>query len=273
MALYVVLQVRENWIEEVSATGIIRYRDESTENTQAHPPESWNTLQRMRLESIESFPSFDNLVSSRKHTSDESFASDTQEVHPKEKKLLSNEALRRQSKSMTADYMTDLDKYNMAKPYSRRANKTFEPSVLCAVCKMNKCEMVFFPCEHKCACNKCLGYQPPVIKTPSKGISWLHACPICFQDVIIMFEDSNGEEIDFYWKWGGEVTPQLPTKFVSTFKRAGSKLVNSPATICPTVDENQDIPEENEEDIIQSIPISITKPKMLNVRAQTCTQM
>ncbi|EQC37137.1 hypothetical protein SDRG_05364 [Saprolegnia diclina VS20] len=235
-----VLQKREGWVEEVSHGGVIQYRHEESGHCQAHPPDDWTSLPRVVLDSDSTLPPIDDLISSRRRNSEDEQPIPELRSTPlatalsEKEKQLKLQALRRQSQSMTTDYITDIDRYNSAKPFSRRSDKTFDPEARCIMCKTQKILMVFFPCEHKCVCNKCLDYHPPVTKTIGKGAHWPHACPVCYRDVTVMFENT-GFEVDHYWKL--DEVPHLPNSFVTSFKRAGSRLNTTPNMVFPALDE------------------------------------
>ncbi|KDO31615.1 hypothetical protein SPRG_03535 [Saprolegnia parasitica CBS 223.65] len=232
-----VLQKRDGWVQEVSHTGVIQYRHEESGHCQAHPPDDWTNLP---LDADTTLPPIDDLVSSRRRLSEDEQPIPELRNLPlacamsEKEKHIKFEALRRQSQSMTTDYISDVERYNSAKPFSRRPDKTFDPEARCIMCKTHKIHMVFFPCEHKCVCNKCLEYHPPVTKIAGKGAHWPHACPVCYRDVTIMFENT-GFEVDHYWKL--DEVPHLSNSFVTTFKRAGSRLHTTPNMVFPALDE------------------------------------
>ncbi|OQR93236.1 hypothetical protein ACHHYP_02776 [Achlya hypogyna] len=269
----VVLQKRQSWVEEVSGSGVIQYRHESSGHCQAHAPEDWANLPQVVCEPDVAVPPLQNIVSSRRRSDDEQNIPELRTLPyanamSEKEKAIKLQALRRQSQSMTTDYMSDVEMYNMAKPYSRRPDKTFDPTAVCIVCKTNKITMVFFPCEHKCLCNKCLDYRPPVTQIAGKGAQWPHACPVCYRDVSVMFENT-GHETELYWKQ--DEVPRLPRNFVATFKRTGSRLNTAPSMVFPTLDELSTHEEVDATDDRPKTPLK--KPPRLRDKTKTCRLM
>ncbi|KAF0683335.1 Aste57867_24611 [Aphanomyces stellatus] len=148
------------------------------------------------------------------------------------------EALRHESKSMISDYVSEVDRYNHAKPYARRPDNTY-PKATCVYCHVNLCHMVFFPCEHKCICDACLeGMHVGKHRRAGQAVSpgeHFPGCPVCQGEVKVMFEHT-GREVQDYWTWVYEVKPHLAWSFEHKFKSTASKLAKgiAPGTVVPT---------------------------------------
>ena len=91
-----------------------------------------------------------------------------------------------------------------------------QPSIrssLSTIDRANKLSKVFFPCEHLCVCNACFNNKGP----------W-HTCPLCNQNVKVVFEHS-GRETEEYWKWVNEIKPKLSSSFRKTFPRFSRRAI------------------------------------------------
>ncbi len=87
-----------------------------------------------------------------KHSRDERGISNNSDPSKK----IRNHALRQKSQAMNTDYLSDMDKYNLVRSYSLRPDTKSYDYMKCILCMRDECHMVFFPCQHKCVCNKCI---------------------------------------------------------------------------------------------------------------------
>ncbi|RQM23834.1 hypothetical protein B5M09_003749 [Aphanomyces astaci] len=195
---------RNGWVEVMDEHGVVMYRHLQSGHCQSHLPVVGAPSEYKSLDCSKSRRSLAHRSSSASSADDE--------------KALQVRILRNVSKSMISDYMTEVDKFNMAKPYARRPDGTYEDAA-CVVCKQQPTHMVLFPCQHKCVCDACI---------QSLG------------EVKVMFE-CTGREVDEYWDWVYDVKPHLSRAFEVKFKSTALKLakpLGTGAVVVPTNDKH-----------------------------------
>lgn len=77
------------------------------------------------------------------------------------------------SPAAAQDYISFAKEYSITAPFRDISGRQ-----TCVICQTRKASGVFFPCEHKCACRRCIehgGFGKP--GAVSKGGS---LCPICW---------------------------------------------------------------------------------------------
>ena len=79
--------------------------------------------------------------------------------------------------------------------------------------KRNILSKVLFPCEHLCICDTCYTHQ----------FQW-RECPLCHQEIKVVFPFRGGRERDDYFDWVNETKPPLPSGFAQAFA-VGSKQI------------------------------------------------
>lgn len=116
----------------------------------------------------------------------------------------------------TIDYLHIAETYKFQRKY-------MEPGVLirCVLCKVNPCEDVLFPCQHRCICRNCMAYEK-VKEFGSHGPSDFINCPLCGEIIKKILPHENGEEEEKYWKWVLEVNPKLPSNFLRDFRHSAA---------------------------------------------------
>eukprot|EP00752_Nemacystus_decipiens_P005307 g4814.t1 len=116
------------------------------------------------------------------------------------------------------DYIGIAREYSITAPFRDTSGKQ-----TCVICQSRKAAGVFFPCEHKCACRRCIeqgGFGRP--GAVSKGGS---LCPVCCQQVVFVAPCKGGKkETELYWRWVEEVKPPLPRDFRHKFHMAAILL-------------------------------------------------
>lgn len=116
---------------------------------------------------------------------------------------------------------------NLAKDYKIQRQYT-DPykKILCALCKINPCTDIFFPCEHRCVCSSCIeseSFCPDFKMNEMNGAGFCN-CPICADIIKLILPHEGGGEVEKYWKWVLEVKPPLPSGFVRSFRHSEAAI-------------------------------------------------
>ncbi|CAM9224345.1 unnamed protein product [Hapterophycus canaliculatus] len=94
---------------------------------------------------------------------------------------------------------------------------------VCVICQKRKASGVFFPCEHKCACRRCI--ERGGFGNAAAGNKGGSLCPVCCQQVAFVAPCTRGKkEAELYWRWVLEVKPPLPRDFQRKFHMAAILL-------------------------------------------------
>ena len=115
---------------------------------------------------------------------------------------------------------------NAAKSYKeQRQYASQDKEIKCSLCKTQFCEVVFFPCEHRCVCNSCLQSSHFCEdRHMNDTVGGYCICPICAGIIKRILPYENGLEIEKYWKWVLEVNPQLPQGFLKNFRHSAAVI-------------------------------------------------
>ncbi len=107
---------------------------------------------------------------------------------------------------------TDKSRKNSSRWTSTHAAREKRPSSTTSSAKSNRnrplLTKVFFPCEHLCVCDTCYRHK----------FQWSE-CPLCHQEIKVIFDHDNGREQDDYWDWVNEIKPPLPVGFEKALAR------------------------------------------------------
>eukprot|EP01038_Epipyxis_sp_PR26KG_P011205 gene11205-15029_t len=157
---------------------------------------------------------------------EESQQSFTQQKHQSmQEHRLNHTALKRKTSveligGKNQDYIGMAKIYHLQIPYADRRHNP-----LCVLCNESYPEDVFFPCEHKCVCRKCILQNAIVIdsklKTTPNGYS---NCSLCAAIIKLILPYENGAEIEKYWNWVYEVRTELPSGFKKNFRHSASVI-------------------------------------------------
>lgn len=104
------------------------------------------------------------------------------------------------------DYLGLVQAYQQQAPY-----RNLDGDQACLVCHKRPSTHVFFPCQHKCVCEKCNAK----IEQTHPEIALL--CPVCGEHARKILPHT-GNEIEEYWEWVMEIKPPLPSGFKNRFK-------------------------------------------------------
>jgi len=71
----------------------------------------------------------------------------------------------------------------------------------CSMCKIGRCNSVFFPCQHACVCDDCIvKHEIGVLDKSNRNARTWNACPICVEEIIhIVPLQDNAQEQYFHW--------------------------------------------------------------------------
>ncbi|CAM9832407.1 unnamed protein product [Pylaiella littoralis] len=116
------------------------------------------------------------------------------------------------------DYIGFAKEYCMTAPFRDTGGKQS-----CVICQKYKASGVFFPCEHKCACRRCIEREGFGKTAAASGGGSL--CPVCCEQVVFVAPNKGGKkETELYWRWVEEVKPSLPRDFRHNFHMAAILL-------------------------------------------------
>ena len=62
-------------------------------------------------------------------------------------------------KELRKKYLSIKNDFDRSKAYYRYSNNTYDAHAKCILCKKRHPTTVFYPCAHKCVCDKCLKKQ------------------------------------------------------------------------------------------------------------------
>jgi hypothetical protein len=102
---------------------------------------------------------------------------------------------------LNRDYLDMARLYKLQRPYSDK-NHTKK----CLLCQKRKASHVFFPCEHRCVCKKCIDSEDICVE--SKLLTQEHGfcnCPLCATIIKKILPFQHGKEVEKYWSWVYEV--------------------------------------------------------------------
>ena len=124
----------------------------------------------------------------------------------------------------TKDYFHLAQTYKMHSSYQvSQLSSSGKGPPNCILCQKNKCDRVFFPCEHVCVCEECIITNQFIESEKMKyQPGGYNICPLCAMEIKKMFRFDNGRETERYWAWVHEIVPQLPTNFMKTFRHSGA---------------------------------------------------
>lgn len=104
------------------------------------------------------------------------------------------------------DYLGLVQAYQQQAPY-----RNLDGGQLCLSCHSRPSTHVFFPCQHKCVCERCHAK----IEQTHPEIALL--CPVCGEHAKKILPHT-GNEVEEYWEWVMEIKPPLPPGFKNRFK-------------------------------------------------------
>jgi|TARA_B110000091_G_scaffold156355_1_gene166579 hypothetical protein len=94
----------------------------------------------------------------------------------------------------------------------------------CSMCKVQRCQQVFFPCQHACVCNQCMvQHDIGVLDRSNPHARTWSACPVCVQEIKKIVPLHDGSELD-YFNWLHEVKPSTGWLDTHQFANAGQTL-------------------------------------------------
>ena len=107
----------------------------------------------------------------------------------------------------------------------------------CCMCKKGRVELVFYPCQHACVCNKCVARHKIGVVSPLSNLdqtrilqghdlpekSTWNACPLCVSEIKRVVRLTNTSEQD-YQKWVYDVKPPLDFMDRKRFATVGKML-------------------------------------------------
>ena len=96
----------------------------------------------------------------------------------------------------------------------------------CVLCHKNEAIDVFFPCQHRCVCRRCIITENICDDTKFDEIPNGYCnCSICAGIIKKILPFEGGKEVDKYWDWCYEINPPLPPGFARNFRLAGDALM------------------------------------------------
>ena len=118
------------------------------------------------------------------------------------------------------DYLHLARQYKLQRPYRDPYNK-----VLCVLCRNNFAEDVFFPCQHRCVCRKCIRNEQicedrMLVKMPDGYCN----CSLCAAVIKLILPSEQGKEVERYWQWVYEEPVHLPIGFMRNFRHSAGVI-------------------------------------------------
>ncbi|GMF65102.1 unnamed protein product [Phytophthora lilii] len=171
-------------------------------------------------------------------TSEKAIGSGPQQLSPQPKTIppLIGKSLRQRSQSavvqkqngveLTKNYLELVRDFRQLRPFMRRPDGKYPADTLCVYCVSARPTSVFFPCQHMCVCNDCIGLNH-ISTDYSTSADWC-ACPVCMADIRLILPHLGKEE-EKYWKWVLEIKPSLPSGFRQEFRETGRRLSKNAA--------------------------------------------
>ena len=119
------------------------------------------------------------------------------------------------------DYVGLARIYKIQRPYSHPTAR-----LVCVLCHKRDAEDVFFPCEHRCVCRKCIRNEKVVEESKFDEMSadGFCNCPLCATIIKKILPSEGGAEIETYWRWVLEVAPPISKSFLKNFKHSAGVL-------------------------------------------------
>ena len=118
------------------------------------------------------------------------------------------------------DYLGLAQVYRQQRPYSDHNFKA-----TCLLCHERPSQDVFFPCEHRCVCRRCITSEKFCEDRQLQATPGGYCiCPLCATAIKRILPHERGSEVDKYWQWVEEISPELPPGFARNFKLSAGAL-------------------------------------------------
>lgn len=127
-----------------------------------------------------------------------------------------------QNQVLNQDYVHLATVYKMQRPYMDS-----HAILVCVLCHVERCEDVFFPCEHRCVCKNCLlfeGFREDQGGGEAEDGNSCPVCPLCASVIKRIIPAQQGSEKEIYWKWATEISPSLPKGFLRDFRHSAGVI-------------------------------------------------
>ena len=115
------------------------------------------------------------------------------------------------------DYIGLAKIYHLEKEYRQKKR-----NIKCILCFQNMCSEVFFPCEHMCVCKACIQKENICEEFSLQHDDGFPYCPLCNSVIKKIIRYEKGKEVEKYWDWVYEMSPQLPKGFMRDFRHSAA---------------------------------------------------
>lgn len=123
---------------------------------------------------------------------------------------------------------TNKDYLGMAQLYriQRKYSDPTAQDLLCLLCRKRYATDVFFPCEHRCVCRKCIEQEHICSDSMLADVPDGYCnCSLCADIIKLILPAEGGAEVEKYWQWVYEEPMQpLPVGFLRDFRHSAAVI-------------------------------------------------